>query len=248
MTFDPRKAAGAGTENLDSALSNQPFINIVQKGSPEFDETHAQHEKKKVPGCKPGSIIFAPDRAVLPAPLLVVPVGQCAIYTEWKPRLAGGGYLGVRPLTVVTQPGYRKGVTPGQENKEFLGQNELVYTIYVALLFQQAGEWRRGLIAFTGTQLKHARGWLSLIRAVRYTGELAEVKPAIFAASYTLGTGPESNTKGSWFGWNIRPDRVLDFTRDEALLELAHKASVDAMLLPGTEAPKALTTGDDEPM
>lgn len=250
MAYDPRKAAGAGTENLDSALSNQPFINIVQKGSPEFDETHAQHAKKKVDGCKPGSIIFAPERVVLPAPLLVVPVGQVAIYTEWKPRLQGGGYLGVKPLSVVSAQGYRKGTAPGQENKEFFGQNELVYTIYVAVLFKQGTEWKKGIIAFTGTQLKHARGWLNDVKKVKFTGDLADVKPPLFAASYTLSTAPESNSKGSWFGWNIKLDRVLDFTKDEALLTLAEESSKAAMqsLPNGSEPLQALPAGSDSHM
>lgn len=246
MAYDPRKAAGAGTENFDSALSSMPFLNIVQKGSPEFDETHAQYAKKKVDGCKPGSIIFAPDRVVLPAPVRVIPLAQCVIYTEWKPRLQGGGYLGVKPLSIATQPGYRKGTAPGQENKEFFGQNELVFTIYVALLFQQGPEWKKGIIAFTGTQLKHARGWLNNIKQVKYTGDLADVKPPIFAATYTLATGPESNSKGSWFGWKIALDRVLDFTKDEALLSEAEASCKDAVLsLPTTsEGPKALPSSE----
>lgn len=228
MAYDPTKNQGQNTQDIDSSVLGLPFISIIQKGSPEFDETHRLHNVKKIADCKPGNILFAQKRRVLSQPMLVIPVHQTALYTEWKPRDQGGGFLGNRDVTVVTERGYRKGpVGSNTANREYLGNNELMFSIYFMFLFKDGQDWTKGMISFTQTQLKHARGWLRMVGGVAYP-EFPGVKPPIFAATYRLTTQADSNTKGGWFGWNVAQDRVLDLTTDEALLTMAEKASVEA--------------------
>lgn len=241
MAYDPKKNQGQGTEDIDPSVLGLPFVTIIQKGSPEFDETHRFHKNKHIEGCKPGNILFARSRKILAQPLLCVPVATTTLYVEWKPRDAGGGFVGNRPLTITSHEAYRRGA-PGspEEYKEWLGKNELIYTIYFMFLFQLGNDWEKGVISFTQGQLKQARRWLQTIKNVEYT-DLPDVKPPLFAATYQVSTVADSNAKGGFFGWNVVRDRILDFTADEALLTAAEAASVQAMqALPAPTTQKAI--------
>lgn len=250
MAYNPATSKGQGSDSIDPSVLGLPFLTIIQKGSPEFDETHAKHSVKKIEGCRPGNIVFGPKKKILAQPLLVIPVAQTTLYTEWKPRDQGGGFVGNRSLAVANQPGYHRGV-PGSptESKEYVGNNEIIYTIYFMFLFKDGDKWEKGVVSFTGTQLKHARNWLKTVASVSYAA-LPDVKPPMFAAQYQLSTAVENNARGSWFGWRVQQDRILDFTTDEALLTLAEASSVQAMAqLPApsaTPAP-ALTGGGNVP-
>jgi hypothetical protein len=222
--FDYKKAAGMGTDTIDRGVLGMPFINIIQKGSPEFDETHPKFKDRRIEGCRPGQVLFEPERAILPTPVTVIPLDQTTLYTEWKPNK--GGFVGNRPLDVVDHPQYRKGV-PGSptEYREYLGQNELVYTIYFMVLFEHQNKWNKGIIAFTSTQLKVARQWSRTILSTKIEGVEA---PPIFACSYKLSTFADSNAKGGFFSWQVERSNVLNPVSDQQLLEQAFTAAGDA--------------------
>lgn len=220
MSFDFQKAVGLGTTNIDRGILGMPFLNMIQKGSPEFDATHPKYADKKIPGCTPGDILFEPERAVIKQPLIVIPLEHTMLYTEWRPKNSGGGFIGNRSLDIVAHPDYRKG-KPGtpDEYKEWLGQNELVYTIYFIVLFNHNGTWKQGMMAFTATQLKYARGWLQKILGTKLPG--LDGPAPIFASTYKLTTFADGNKKGGFFSWRIEQGDLLDATKDQALLEHA---------------------------
>lgn len=227
--FDYTKAAGMGKETIDPGVLGLPFLNIIQKGSPEFDETHPKFTEKKIEGCRPGNILFEPERAILPQPLLVVPLAQIPLYTEWKPNK--GGFVGNRSLDITQDRNYRKG-TPGTptEFREYLGQNELVYTITFLLLFKQKDVWKKGMIAFTSTQLKAARLWSKTILGIKFPDQ-PNLEPPMFAAKYEVTTFADSNAKGGFFSWRITNAGLLSPEADQALLEQAFDAAKNAQLL-----------------
>lgn len=229
--FDYSKASGLGTNTIDRGVLGMPFLNIIQKGSPEFDETHTKHRDKKIEGCRPGNILFEPERAILAQPVIVVPLAQDTMYTEWKPNK--GGLVGHHSVDIIMSPQYRKGAkgNPQTEFKEYLGQNELVYTTYVALLFKHNDKWKKGMIAFTATQLKYARRWLQTIIQTKLPDLPDNVEPPIFASSYKLSTFADSNAKGGFYSWQIERDRLLSPTEDQVLLENAFGESRRAALM-----------------
>jgi len=248
MAYDPKASTGQGVSSIDPGVLGMPFLNLIQKGSAEFDETHKSHDAKKVEGCKPGSIVFAPEKLLLVKPLLIIPVAQTTIYSEWKARDQGGGFIGHRELSVRGDKGYRPG-QPGSKDqyKEYLGTNELIYTIYVMVLFQHNKNWRKGMISFQSTQLKHARNWLKTIANVRFK-DLPDVQPPVYAATYLLDSEAASNAQGSWFAWKITLDRVLDLTSDELLLRSAEESSVAALAtLPQAGKQAALPPAGETP-
>lgn len=238
MAFDFNKASGLGTDTIDRGVLGPPFINIIQKGSPEFDETHPKYVEKRIDGCRPGNILFEPERLILPQPVNVVPVAQTALYTEWKPNK--GGFVGNRPLSITSDRNYRKG-TPGTptEYREYLGTNELVYTITFMVLFQHNNAWKKGLIAFTSTQLKAARLWSKTILAVKLP-DMPDVTPPIFSAKYHLTTFADSNAKGGFFSWRITNAGILSPEADQALLETAFDTAKTAQQL----LPRAQVAGE----
>ena len=224
--FNFKAHAGAGAENINKDVLGMPILSIIQKGSPQFDETHKNYAQKQIDGCRPGDLYFAPTNSVLKRPLEVIVTGTATLYTEWKPKSAGGGFIGNRPLTVTGQRGYSKG-KPGtkEEHKEYLDGNELVYTIYVALMFKKSDGWEKAIISFTSTQLKKARLWLKALLNLKVPG--TEIACPLFAGVWTITTGPESNDSGGWFGYDIRLSHVLDGVKDEALLNEAHGTFVE---------------------
>jgi len=224
MAFDFLQAAGVGTDTIDKSVLGPPFISIIQKGSPEFDETHRQFANKRIEGCRPGQLVFEPTRDILPTPLVVIPIHQVASYTEWKPNK--GGFAGNHDLEITAHRNYRRGIkgTP-TEYREYLGQNELVYTITFSLLFAHKGEWNKGLIAFTSKQLKMARQWSKSLLGVKVEGMPEDYKAPIFTSKWELSTFPDSNEKGGWFAWQISKGANLNVETDQVILETAFTES-----------------------
>lgn len=248
MSFDLKKALGVGTDTIDRSVLGQPFLQIVQKGSPEFDDSHPEHSNKKIVGAKPGDIFCTVDRRILPQPVTVVPVAQATYYTEWKPRTAGGGFLGNHPLTVTGSQRYRKGQagTP-DENKEWLGENELKFTITFVVMYLDGEKWKRGILTFNSTQLKHARKWAKQILGLRYE-QFPDAEPPIFAARWKLSTENDSNDKGGWKAWKIELDRMLSPEGDAALMtEAFDMHAKEAPQLLSVSAVKQLGGGEDVP-
>lgn len=223
MAFDLKKAIGAGMAGIDQSTQGMPLLNIVQKGSPEFDETHRDYAEKHIADAKVGDIFASRGRKILSQPILVIPLATTSVYTEWKPKTGGGGggFVGTHPLTITGARGYRKGAanTP-DANKEWLGQNELKFTIYMALLYKDGDKWEKGMIAFASTQLKRARKWGRDILSVRYK-DMPDIEPPIFAAQWKLETENDGNEKGGWKAWKITLDRVLSPESDAELMEHA---------------------------
>ncbi len=240
--FDYTKAAGLGTETIDQGVLGPPFINIIQKGSPEFDETHKDYNVKRIDGCRPGQLLFEPKREIIPTPLSVIPLAQVSMYTGWKPNK--GGFAGNFPLSIVDERNYRKGGAPGSKDqyKEYLGELEMVFTITFMLLFWHKEKWQKGMINFTSTQLKHARNWSKMILNLKLPGNQT-VTPPMFAGRYNLSTEPDKNDRGGWFAWKIEGAGILDAEKDQALLETAFVEAKQAQLSLPKPSQAALPSG-----
>lgn len=236
--FDFNKYAGAGMDDLPQS-DGMPVLKIIQKGSPEFDESHKKYKDKKIDGCRPGDIVF--KGAIVKRPVRVVPIGATQLYAEFKPAASGGGFVSNRDLSVINAPGYRKG-TPGSpnEHKEYLGENELQFNIVYAIKAHIEGEWVDAIIMFSSTELKAARAWSRLIKGSKHPN--VPGVPPIFANTYMLSTGPQSNSKGTWMGWDITRPTDSAVTSDEDLQNFAEAFTNVQKALPRAqgEAQKAL--------
>ena len=74
------------------------------------------------------------------------------------------------------------------------------------------------LIAMKSTQLKTSRKWNSVIHGMKLPGKNGLYTPAPYSHKYLLRTIPQSNDKGTWFGWEVSKMGILD---DAALYQQA---------------------------
>jgi hypothetical protein len=244
--FDIMGAAGLGTNTIDQSVLGLPMLQIIQKGSPQVDATHKRYAEAKIDGAKAGNILFVRENKVIAQPLTVIPLGQSTCYTIWRPLAAGGGFIGIESLTITGDSRYHRGIkgTPN-ENKEYLGDNEAVLTVYLLVYFLDGAEWKQGLIAFTGTALRSARVWSRQLLSMKHPEMPVTSIPPIFSSKWLLTTKVEQNAKGSWFGWNIAKGDFLDTTKDKDLFGLANGLASQAIkTLPHPGAVPALPAGD----
>jgi hypothetical protein len=240
MAFDPETAAGIGMDDLEESVS-MPIIRILQALSPEI----SKHQEAYIDGAEEGRMMLGSTKELLPEELSVVPVGGKSVYVEWIPKSKGGGLVATHPLTIVNHDDYKKGVK--KKHDEWLGENELKYTRYWFILVEIEGEWQRCILAMNGSQLRIAREWSKEIGKFRYEGK-KDLVPPIFAQRYTLSTDIEKNQADqAYFNFRVGKAEVLDFKKDEALLNEAHAASKDAALAlpsPEVEPVKTITAGN----
>lgn len=189
---------GEGFENVSQDDLGIPFISILQKGSPECDEDHAKH----VDGAKPGMIINSVTKEVLGGrgePITFIPCAYHKLYVEWTPRERGGGFVGSHDIKIMEQ------VERDATGKDVLSNgNIIVTTAYFFGLLVEEGATSRCVVAFTSTQLKKARQWLSAMASLKMKKkDGTNFNPPMYSHTYHMSTLPESNDKGSWFGWKI---------------------------------------------
>ena len=239
MAFDPTKVAGAGLDDLDQS-SKMPLLNIIQQMSPQINPQKDQY----IEGAKAGDIFFAPTSQVLEQPIEFLPVALKTVYVEWKPRDLGGGMVGVHPLDIRGRKdlGYEQGRKTKYD--EWLGENELKKTTYVLGLIELDGEQTEAMLALTSTGQRIARKLQEDIGKFRYTGKLKDVAPFVYSRSFKITASYEENAKGEgYFNWKMSEPRVLDFDKDEALLELATSKQQEAKLaLPSAEPASSTPT------
>ena len=248
--FDIEQSAGAGTEDVP-VTENAPFLKILQSGSAEIKKSHKDHSEKKIDGAKEGDIVFQKTGEVLTQPVVIQILDTRALWAEWRPKESGGGVVTHHTEAVQRHPELKR-----DGYKLFLGDNELVETIYAYISFEHKGEQDRGLIAFTSTQLRKIRdrnkAMLSdnkkEIEKHRYTGKDGKpLKPVSFSIQYKLTSVAENNSKGDWMGWKIDYGKLLDPTKpkEEALL-LDLKESYENVTLPQIASPKSYVALTDE--
>ena len=138
--------------------------------------------------------------------IIVIPVTYRSTYLEWKPRKLGGGFVG--------DQGSDPEILKDAEKNEFgalilPSGNELILTAeyFCVMIDPETNIPRQVVISMSKTQFKKAKMLNSMISNLmipRPDGKGA-FNPAIFYQSYKFTTIPESNEKGSWFGWCIQP-------------------------------------------
>jgi hypothetical protein len=151
--------------------------------------------------------------------IIVIPVTYRRTFLEWKPRKAGGGFVGDHGadpeiLSQCTTNDTGQTITPDG--------NTLIQTAeyFCVMIDPESKLPRQVVISMSSTQFKKAKIWNSMITGLmvpRPDGK-GVFNPAIFYQSYKLTTVPESNDKGSWFGWKVESYKsTLELTGGEDL-------------------------------
>ncbi len=196
--------AGSGLEDFKQSDLLIPYVRIIQALSKELQRNHA----KFIQGAEQGQFVNSATRKLYPADgkLLVVPVSFGHRYMAWRPNNAGPAY------DMGADDSKFNSTEPDGEGKRFDGEgNQLTDSLqfFTLLINKETNEFEVAVLNFGGSQSRKGKGWASQInnRMERYpagnprAGEL--MRPAIWFYSYELTTVPESNDKGSWYGFSI---------------------------------------------
>lgn len=232
--------SGQGTESIH--IEGAPFVRIIQKGSPQVDDTHEKYREKGIADAKVGDILLSNKNQIIckkGESIVFVPLALTSLYAEFS----DGKFVKNHPPGIVTHKDYAKGRNPEKPYKEYLGKNDLDYTIFVAgLVFLKDGSEMKVILQFTSTALKDARALqksLATFKDPQYVRDGKAVNPPIFARSWTLGTEARKNDAGGWFGWKIEPSRTFSLTDANDVGELRRFSALC------TEAVKALPSSEN---
>jgi len=218
---DLSQLAGMGSEEVRAQDFSIPFLRILQKGSPEVDES----EGKYVPGAKAGDLFNTVTQVFYNGKtgLKVIPCLFHREYIEWIHRDEGGGFVAAYqaddPIVATAK------APEGERDLKLPNGHQLIDTYYEYVLCETPeGDVFPAVMSFTSTQVKKIRRWNSMMgqkRLVLPDGKVLS-NPPVFAFYYEVGSVPEKNDQGSWHGWHIvateKPnDRVPDQMLCEAL-------------------------------
>lgn len=207
VTFDAtlfEQDAGAGLENIGQEDLALPFLKVLSRQDPTLDDLE---------DARAGDIYNTVTGEVFKGKegLRVIPCAYQRRFIEWAPRGSGSG----APLNIFSPDEERPRTERSKEdNKEYVvGGNgsyiEETHQHFVVILSPD-GSSSTALIAMKSTQLKKSRKWNSMVAGRTMMGKNGPFTPPRFSHVYVLKTISEENSKGSWHGWEISLDGVVD--------------------------------------
>ncbi len=210
--------SGAGLENLTQDDLALPFIKILSGLDPILDERE-DARKGDIYNTVTGQVYKGKSG---------IKVVSCAFqkrFIQWAPRGQGSG----APLNIFS-PGETMPKTErsSEDNKDYVvgGDGDYIEETHqhFVLVVNDDGTAETALIAMKSTQLKKSRKWNSMAAAAQEKGANGNVfSPPRYAYVYELKTVSEENSKGSWHGWEISREGLIDsqalFTRAKDFAE-----------------------------
>jgi hypothetical protein len=212
--------ANEGLESVSSQDLAIPYLRILAQLSPQVNKRDGAY----VQGAEAGMIYNTVENAVYDGEegVMVIPCYYRRVYVEWKPREQGGGYV----ATYNAEDPIVKKTYKDNKGKDILQNGNILENTaeFFVLMVDQEGGIKRCLLTMTSTQLKKARKWLTQIQTTMGKGKDGRLfTMPMMSHIYKLSTVEERNDKGSWFGWEVSRERVLNLASesDAALFEMA---------------------------
>ena len=208
-SFEALSSAGFDEVTTDDIAI--PFLRVLADGSPQVKKRDGAY----VEGAEPGMIYNTVLNEVYDGEkgIKVIPCHYNRRFVEWIPReTKGGGYVqSFDPsdpiVNTTTRDDQGRDVL---ENGNYLANTAQFFVLFI---HKEMGV-QRALIAMTSTQLKKSRKWLAQAQSITAKGKNGIFVMPLMSQVYRLTTIPESNDKGSWYGWDISRDRQLDLSND----------------------------------
>lgn len=212
--------ANEGLESVSAQDLAIPYLRLLAQLSPQVNKRDGAY----VEGAEAGMIYNTVENVAYDGEVgvKVIPCYYRRVYVEWKPREKGGGYVHTYPVDdKIVGTTYKD----DRGNDILPNGNLLTNTAeFYVIMIDKDGSLKRCLITMTSTQLKKARKWLTQIQTMMGKGSDGRmfVMP-MMSHIYTLSSVEERNDKGSWFGWEVQKDRVLNLADpdDAAIFEMA---------------------------
>tara|TARA_R110000823_G_scaffold314647_1_gene444246 strand:- start:3748 stop:4521 length:774 start_codon:yes stop_codon:yes gene_type:complete len=181
-----------------------PFLKILSGNDPVLDEIETAR-KGDLYNTVTG-VAFKGKEGVR-----VVPCAYQRRFIKWAPRGSGNG----APTGIYEQGQPRpKTKRSTEDNKDYCvdGSGEYIEETHqhFVLLVNDDGTRETALMALKSTQLKKSRKWNSMIASRTLPGKNGPFTPARFSYIYRITTSSEENSKGSWHGYEISLEGLIE--------------------------------------
>lgn len=241
--------AGAGMEGATSESYAIPFLTILQKGSPQVDETSGV----AIDGARQGMIYENVTGRMFDGKtgVRIVPCAYRRVFLRWAARGSeGGGFKGELAADEVAKMRDAGAIKElegklyvplpdGSINEKKCDRISDTRNHYVLLLDDEGG-WTTALMSLTSTQIKKSKLLSSMIASAKMPlADGRRITPASWANIIRLTSIPESNDKGSWMGARFEME---GFVKDRALYA-AGKAFHDSVIAGHVQAKYEDTDG-----
>ena len=216
VVMDFEQDAGVGFAEVTQEDMQTPFLQLLQKGSPQVDDDN--DAQPTIPGAKSGMFMNSVTQELYEN-VNLIPVHYRRTFTKWHKREEGGGFLGeVSPDDPIIHTTERD-----EKNRDITPDGlQLVDTrTYCVLHVQDNGNLVPMIMTFSSTQTKKSKRWLTVMEGIRFPGKNGPFNPPMFSHIYHVTSVPESNAQGNWKGYNIAiGDKVTDVRMYEAAKRL----------------------------
>lgn len=200
--------AGSGMEGMSQENFAIPRLAILQSLSPQLDKKNDAY----IPEAEAGMIYDSVSDTLYNGEdgILVALISFRHSYLNWWPRNSRAGKGFIRDFG--NDPTFFQ-----KTKRNDLGQNlladgsEVIPTAeYFAFIINEEDlSISRVLIPMAKTQYKKSKKLNSMSQIMIPLENGRKVPAALFFRTYRLTTVPESNDKGSWYGWKIEPGPAL---------------------------------------
>lgn len=202
--FSADAANLSGFENFKSSEDLAiPFLRVLSQLSAQCNKTSNGY----VEGAEPGMIYNTITKKLYDGEegVEVIPCGYKREFVEWDANQQG-------KLIAVHGADFDLAQTSRDANYVLRMQsgNTIKETAqhYVTLLDSEGSS--QALITMTGTAIKQSKAWNSMMAGIKLQGKDGmSFRPPMYSHIYTLKTAPQSNSKGTWFGWDITKKSIV---------------------------------------
>lgn len=217
--------AGSGMEGATAESFAIPFLSVLQKGSPQVDETASPGGEALVEGAKAG-MFYENISGKLTDGKEGAQFVACAykrVFIRWGARDAGGGFKGEYTPEAILKMRDDGDIVEldgklyapaenGSVNPKTCDQFKDTRNHYILILDEEGG-WTEALLSLTSTQIKKSKMLMSALAAVKVNGPNGMFTPPTFSSVINATSIAESNDKGSWYG--VKFERVGAVDRRE---------------------------------
>lgn len=216
-------AAGAGQAHLNAGDVATPFLDILQKNSPQVEKDSG----KTITGAEVGMIYNSGTNELYDGAkgITVVVCAYDKRWVEWISRDMGGGFVASYPY-VPTPPVVREATTNEKKMLITTDGNEVRETAYYFVLHVEDGSPSPAIVAMSRTKLKPSRMWNKMWSEFKLVVKDQRVDAPIFARYYQLTTVKQIKKTYTYFNWVVTPGPRLG-QKDLPILRVAMKAHED---------------------
>lgn len=220
---------GAGMEHADKDSFAIPFLNIIQKMSPQVDEADAAY----IEGAKPGMLFNTVTQKLYDGKegITFLPCAYQRKFIKWGPRgTPDAGFKG-EFLPEQAAAMREEGLVVEKEGRLYFPLQDGTVDDkkcdrledtrnHFGIMIDANGDAQQVLMSLGSTQIKKSKQMMSMLNSVKVDTANGKVTPPTWMNKLVLTTIAESNDKGSWHGLKVGRNDEDKFVQDVDLYNM----------------------------